>query len=201
VPARTNLRKSSDWANWLYKYTELSLNRDQSCETCHDLTRSRGPEGKKFPAPGFVDTQNTRNLTPVPEGSVDGLFGSLNTPSAGYAAFSPHFYWDAAEGLFVGGQFWNGRSPTLTDQSQPFLNPVEMAMPGKWAVVDRFKENPKSLRLFNRVYDIDLEQIPGYFGLAPASVTPPAGVLAAYDRMAKATSAKFVFPRPNSPRT
>jgi len=110
----------------LYFDTNLSLNRNQSCASCHD------------PASGFVDPVNVDTLSPVSAGSVDGEFGGLNAPSAAYAAFSPFFHWNGVDGLFVGGQFWNGRANTLAEQAAgPFLNPKEMAMPDEWSVVDR----------------------------------------------------------------
>ena len=38
-----------------------------------------------------------------------------------YAAFSPMFHFDAVAGLYVGGQFWDGRAATLADQSYNFV--------------------------------------------------------------------------------
>jgi len=140
----------------------------------------------KQPAASFADLDKIRNGTVVADGSVAGEFGTLNTPSAGYAAFSPFFHWDGNEGLCVGGQSWNGRANSLADQaSWPPLNPVEMAMPSKWAVVTRLKENPVYVRHFKNIYDIDLDPISGY-ELAPAGLTPPPGVIAAYAAMATA---------------
>lgn len=170
----------------LYRDQDLSLNRNQACETCHDLNRVRLGPGDRLPSPGFVDPDNVQNGTPVSDGSVAGRFGGLNAPSAGYAAFSPHFFWNSAEGLFMGGQFWNGRAASLADQAKgPFLNPVEMAMPSKWSVVTRIKEKAAYVQAFRRIYDLDLDAIPAHPN-APASATPPPGVLAAYDAMAKA---------------
>ncbi len=60
-------------------------------------------------------------------GIIDGRFGNRSAPTAAYAAFSPRFHYDEAEGLYVGGQFWDGRAATLADQAKaPFLNPAEM---------------------------------------------------------------------------
>lgn len=181
----------------LYRDEMLSLNRNQSCESCHSLKREfvlteirpGVIRPRRQPAASFADPDNIKNGTAVSDGSVASLSGQLNTPSAGYAAFSPFFHWDAEEGLYVGGQFWNGRASTLAEQAaQPPLNPVEMAMPSKWAVVSRLKQNGRYVKLFRRVYDIDLDQIPAY-ELAAPDITPPPGVYAAYDAMAKAIGA------------
>jgi cytochrome c peroxidase len=189
-----DLSKEQRLGRLLYKDTSLSLERNQSCESCHTLSRvevlTEVQSGKfryrKQPAVSFADPDNIRNGTFVADGSVAGEFGTLNTPSAGYAAFSPFFHWDGNEGLYIGGQFWNGRANSLKDQaSGPPLNPVEMAMPSKWAVVTRLKENPVYVRRFKNIYDIDLDLIPSY-EQAPAGLTSPPGVIAAYDAMAEA---------------
>ena len=73
---------------------------------------------------GFADPDKDK---PVSEGVIPSMFGGRNAPTAAYAAFSPPIYFDDVEGLWIGGQFWDGRSPTLKHQAmQPFLNPVEM---------------------------------------------------------------------------
>jgi cytochrome c peroxidase len=83
----------------------------------------------------------------------------------GYAAFSPAFYWNEEEELYMGGQFWDGRAATLTEQAKgPFLNPVEMAMESEAAVlaaiVDRKNPNAKTYtKLFDKVYGFDLSNL------------------------------------------
>ena len=161
----------------LYFDQNLSQNFNQSCASCH------------LPIAGFADPD--RNL-PVSEGSVAGLFGGRNAPSSAYAAFSPFFHWDAASELYVGGQFWDGRANTLAEQAAgPPTNPVEMALPDKWSVVDRLRTSspndpvhpgPNYVAKFKVVYNLDLNAIPAY---DPAQPVPP-GVLEIYDRMAKA---------------
>ena len=165
----------------LYFDQNLSLNGNQACSSCHD------------PAFGFVDPDNVINGTPVSDGSITTLTGGLNSPSAAYAAFSPFFHWNDVEGLFVGGQFWNGRANSLAEQAAgPFLNPVEMAMPDKWSVVDRLRTSadPDYQTMFLDVYNIDLSAITPYPKAIDVNTVPetnfPPGVLEAYDRMAKA---------------
>jgi cytochrome c peroxidase len=169
----------------LYEDVNLSLHRNQSCATCHSLAPSPGTVA----TPGFVDPVNVASGTPVSAGSVAGKTGALNTPSAGYAAFSPAFHWDKEEQLYVGGQFWNGRAATLAEQARgPILNPVEMAMPSEWAAVTRLKQDPEYRRRFREVYRLELAQIPDNEH-ATARNKAPAAVVAAYARMAQAIAA------------
>lgn len=102
----------------LYFDENLSINQNQACASCH------------LPTAGFADPDQH---LPVSEGSIAGKFGSRNSPSASYAAFFPEF---TLKGGIQGGQFWDGRAANLTEQAKgPFLNPVEMAMPNKAAVL------------------------------------------------------------------
>ena len=117
----------------IYRDTDLSLNFNQSCKTCH------------HPSAGFADPVNRRDPEnfPVSQGSDPMLYGGRNAPSAAYAGFSPVFEWNDAVGGYVGGMFWDGRATGLTlgdplaEQAQgPFQNPVEMGLsPG--IVVER----------------------------------------------------------------
>lgn len=173
----------------LYTDTNLSQKRNQSCASCHSLEKVRFAEESKFPAPGFVDPENVTTRSVTSAGSVAGNFGGLNAPSAGYAAFSPAFFFDEAEGLWIGGQFWNGRAATLEEQAKgPFLNPVEMAMPSRWAVVSEIKQNDKYIYLFSRVYGFDLTGVPSN-PMAPSDDAAPDSVYKAYDLMASAIAA------------
>ncbi|MGD8586759.1 MAG: cytochrome c peroxidase [Chloroflexota bacterium] len=110
----------------LYFDETLSQPTGQSCASCHD------------PDFAFVDPDSE---LPVSEGVFPGKFGDRNSPSAAYAMFSPILHINE-EGLYVGGQFWDGRATgydlgdPLADQALgPFLNPVEMANTDKRFVV------------------------------------------------------------------
>ncbi len=82
----------------------------------------------------------------VYRGAVPTRFGNRKPPSAAYATLSPifHFYdveGDGIEGLFVGGNFWDGRAtgevlgnPAADQALGPFLNPVEQNNSSKHAV-------------------------------------------------------------------
>ncbi len=168
----------------LYRDPNLSLNRNQSCATCHSLEPVAG--AGLPPAAGFVDPENVRRGTPVSAGSVAGRNGALNAQSVGYAAFSPAFHRDAAEKHYVGGQFWNGRAATLADQAgQPLLNPAEMAMPSAWTVIARLKEQARYVERFRAVYGLDLKAIPDPPPARP-DAPAPAAVGEAYARLSRA---------------
>ncbi|MDH4274194.1 MAG: c-type cytochrome [Gammaproteobacteria bacterium] len=138
----------------LYFDQNLSINRNQACASCHT-------------PPHFVDPANVANPanSPVSLGSDRTLNGGRNAPSAAYAAFSPLFHWNATDGLYIGGQFWDGRAGTLAEQAKgPFLNPVEMAMPSKGAVLKRIAERANSnfdryRKLFYSVYGVKTDQL------------------------------------------
>ncbi|MEQ1559072.1 MAG: cytochrome c peroxidase [Methyloglobulus sp.] len=168
----------------LYKDENLSLNRNQSCASCHSVQPYDYPQG----IPGFVDPDNVNTGTPVSLGSVSGAAGSLNAPSAGYAAYSPLFQWDSGIGGYKGGQFWNGRAKDLVEQAKgPFLNPAEMAMPSKWAVVRRLREDSRYPLWLWYVYGVNLLDVP-YDYQQDSSYTPPV-VDVVYDLVARAISA------------
>jgi cytochrome c peroxidase len=61
--------------------------------------------------------------------------------TASYAAHIPPLAFDEAEGLWVGGLFWDGRAASLAEQAKgPPLNPLEMANPDAEAVVASIRE-------------------------------------------------------------
>lgn len=170
----------------LFQDLNLSLKRNQSCATCHALTPVPIKPARGRPAvAAFADPANILSDTAVSTGSVGTRRGVLNAPSVGYAAFSPRFFWNAVDGLYMGGQFWNGRAANLVEQAgQPFLNPREMAMPDIAAVVGRLKENPEYQRRFLQVYGIDLSQVFVFTAAIRSGATH-----AAYDAMTRAIAA------------
>ncbi len=116
----------------------LSINQNQSCASCH------------APEVGWTGPDSAINAHgAVYEGSIPGRFGDRKPPTSAYATLSPIFYMDK-KGLFVGGNFWDGRATgeklgnPAADQAQgPFLNPAEQALPDSACVVYRVC-NPES---------------------------------------------------------
>jgi cytochrome c peroxidase len=107
----------------LFFDTNLSLNNNQSCATCH------------APSVGYVGPDTAINQAGgVYEGSIPGAFGDRKPPSAAYAGDSPILYFDGE--AWVGGMFWDGRAtgwtlgdPLAEQAKGPFLNPKEQAVP------------------------------------------------------------------------
>lgn len=121
----------------LFFDANLSNPAGQSCASCHD--------------PDHAFTDPDQNV-PTSEGVLPELKGSRNTPTALYARFSPPFHFDKAEGLYVGGQFLDGRAATLQKQAKgPFLNPLEMANPDRATVVAKVRQ-AEYAPLFEQVY-------------------------------------------------
>jgi len=115
----------------------LSTPVGQSCATCH------------APETGFA---NPNVDYPVSQGAHKDRFGNRNDLPAAYAAFSPPFHYDAEEGLYVGGQFWDGRSADLAEQAKgPFVNPLEMANPDEKTVVEKVR-NSEYAGLFREIF-------------------------------------------------
>lgn len=111
----------------------LSSPPGQSCASCHS------PESGWGPNPSI-----NHSIVGVYQGAVEGRFGNRKPPTAAYATLSPSLHYDKAEGLFIGGNFWDGRATgwhlgnPATDQAQgPFLNPVEHNNPDAQTVVKK----------------------------------------------------------------
>jgi cytochrome c peroxidase len=104
-----------------------------SCATCH------------APQVGFTGPVAGINAHgAVYRGAVPQRFGNRKPPSAAYATLSPVFHFDEEEGLFIGGNFWDGRAtgeklgnPAADQALGPFLNPVEQNNPSKKAVLEQ----------------------------------------------------------------
>ena len=161
----------------LYNDTNLSLNGNQSCQTCHHQSAK------------FADPENRMDpvAMPVSDGSVPTEFGGRNAPTAAYAGFSPPLECVVDDdGVFcTGGLFWDGRAtglektdtgginvgdvetgPTydpLADQAKgPFQNPIEMALdPDELIAKVRTKQYAK---LFKNAFGLnyDIFTIDGY---------------------------------------
>ena len=167
----------------IYEDKNLSINRNQSCLSCHD--------GKA----GFVDPENRKDpYNSVVSIGSDGISsGTRNCPSAAYAGFSPVFHWDDDVGGYVGGMFWDGRATgstlgdPLAEQAQgPFLNPGEMALPNASAVV-RIISKSRYAYLFKWVFPRT------NFNNIPETFDNVARAIAAFERSDKVTRFRSKF--------
>jgi cytochrome c peroxidase len=146
----------------------LSLERTQSCATCHN------------PDKGFIDDRTNNSSINAAHGLVAGAgslgddqvsIGDRNAPTVAYAAFSPDFYKGARQrpnkimtdlniGVyegFMGGQFLDGRAVDLKAQAEgPPIDATEMNMPSKSATVERLKENQTYIEGFEKIYGGDV---------------------------------------------
>jgi cytochrome c peroxidase len=126
------LTPKEELGKFIFFDENLSINENQSCATCHD------------PAAGWTGPESSINAHgAVYEGSIPGAFGDRKPPSAAYATQSPVLSVDR-KGLFVGGNFWDGRatgevlgSPAAEQAKGPFLNPVEQALPDAATLVGK----------------------------------------------------------------
>lgn len=133
-----------DLGRALFFDVNLSRNRTQSCATCHD------------PAEAFTDWRDNGVAEMASLGDDGVSLGDRHAPTASYAALSPPFQLND-DGDYVGGQFWDGRESDLEGQAGgPPLNPVEMNMPDKSAVVERLQENPLYDHEFKHLFGEDI---------------------------------------------
>jgi cytochrome c peroxidase len=132
APASAALTPMEDLGKAIF-FDKISSPDNQSCAACH------APEvGFTGPVPAI----NAHGS--VYPGAVPQRFGNRKPPAAAYATTAPNFHYDAAEGLFVGGNFWDGRAtgwnlgnPAADQALGPFLNPVEQNNPSKVAVLEQ----------------------------------------------------------------
>lgn len=114
----------------LYFETAISINRTQSCNSCHPLNNNGAGADHSKTGLGAL-----------------GKFGPRNDPptlNAGYQF----------------AQFWDGRSPTLKDQAKgPTLNPIEMGMPNGEAVVERLNEIPEYSDDFKKAFPSESDPV------------------------------------------
>jgi cytochrome c peroxidase len=142
---------------------ELSVNRNEACAFCH------------MPEAGFTGPISELNATTVAyPGSIRTRYSQRKPQSHAYAPFAPALHYNASQGDFVGGNFWDMRAtgmrldnPAAEQAQAPPLNPVEMGMPDAACVVYRMSQRPyRSLfeevwgrQSFKITWPADIEQV------------------------------------------
>lgn len=133
-------------------FDRISVPNSMACADCH------------APITGFTGPMAGINLHgSVYRGADAQNFGNRKPPSSAYATLSPVFYYDADEGLFVGGNFWDGRAtgerlgnPAAEQALGPFLNPAEHNVPDKQTVLMKIAESRYSV-LWETVWGEELK--------------------------------------------
>jgi cytochrome c peroxidase len=118
----------------LFDDKRFSATGQVACATCHDEKKA------------FTDSP-LRTSEGIKKGGKP-LTGTRNAPTVVNAAY-------------FATQFWDGRSPSLEDQSQhPFVNPVEMGLKDHRPILKIVRSDPEYVGAFEKV-----------FGKKPAQVT------------------------------
>ena len=178
VSAETQLTDKEELGKAIFFDANLSLNNNQSCATCH------APEAGWTGPTSLINEHGA-----VYEGSITGAFGDRKPPSSSYATQSPILHVDK-KGVFVGGNFWDGRatgetlgSPAAEQALGPFLNPMEQALDTPADVVTKVCASG---------YGDDFKAVWG------DSVCEPANVASAYDKIGYSIAAYEASPEVNA---
>jgi cytochrome c peroxidase len=163
----------------------LSVNRNEACAFCH------------MPETGFTGPVSELNKTTASyPGSVRTRFSGRKPQTHTYATFTPVLHFNASQGDFVGGAFWDMRatgirlnSPIAEQAQGPPLNPVEMGLSDSACIVYRISqsqyrflaENVWGPQAFAIHWPDDVEKVCSRPGPAPTSDPYPVH-LAAIDR-------------------
>ncbi|MFC1866428.1 cytochrome c peroxidase [Chloroflexota bacterium] len=147
IPTSSELFLIEQLGKEIFFDRNLSSSGAQSCATCHGI------------AVGFTGPKADINAAgTVYPGAVDTLFGNRKPPTAAYGNDSPVLYYDEAEGIWIGGMFWDGRATgwtmgdPLAEQAQgPFLNPLEQNLPDAYSVCIKVAQSDYA-DLFKRVW-------------------------------------------------
>jgi cytochrome c peroxidase len=110
----------------LFNDKRFSATREVACEHCHEVKKA------------FTDSPLQTSEGILKAGKV--LTGTRNAPTVVNAA-----YFDS--------MFWDGRSPSLEDQSQhPFVNPVEMGLKDHKPILKIVRSDPAYVKAFEQVF-------------------------------------------------
>jgi len=104
----------------LFYDRNLSVERNEACAFCH------------MPETGFSGPVSALNQTTVSyPGSIRTRFSGRNPQTHGYASFSPVLHYNATQGDFVGGAFWDMRATGLRLNS-PWPNRPKVRRSTRW---------------------------------------------------------------------
>ena len=143
----------------LFNDTNLSSQKNQSCASCHDKSVA------------FADADKNN---PTSKGSVSSLFGTRNTPSIAYSAFTPALHQETEDGETL----WK------------FLNPIEMNNKDAADVIAKLRTSPTA-NLFREIFGGDALDV----GKEDQAFTQLAQAIATFERTPEFSpfSSKFDF--------
>lgn len=147
----------------------LSVNKQEACSFCH------------MPETGYTGRSEVLNQTTVAyPGSVRTRFSARKPMSYTYATLAPVLHYNATQGDFYGGNFWDMRatgyklqSPAAEQAQGPPTNPVEMGLPDSACVAYRLATG-RYASLFIEVWGDSITHI-SFPGNAEKVCTTPAG--------------------------
>ena len=145
----------------------LSVNKNEACSFCHT------------PETGFTGPIASLNQTTVAyPGSVRTRFSQRKPQSYMYATFAPVLHYNALQGDFVGGNFWDMRAsgyrlqdPSAEQAQGPPTNPVEMGLPDSACLAYRLSQSPYR-KLFEKVWGPDVFAIQWPANVEKVCATP-----------------------------
>ena len=150
IPAKAEIASMSmieRLGKMLFLDKSLSVNKNQSCATCHAAEFGfTGPKGK-------INEHGA-----VYPGSIPTLFGDRKPPTSAYGGESPLLFYNEVDEVWMGGMFWDGHAtgwtlgdPLAEQAKGPFLNPVEQALPDAQTLCWRVYKSSYA-RLFRQVW-------------------------------------------------
>lgn len=153
-------------------FDKISQPGSMACADCH------------APSVGFTGPNPAINRHgAIYPGAVPQRAGNRKPPASSYASFSPIFHFDNDDGVFEGGNFWDGRAtgahlgnPAADQALGPFLNPVEQNNPSMTAVLAKIAGS-KYAGLWTEVWG------------EPIRTDTPANIQLNYDRVGLAIAA------------
>lgn len=144
-PYQTSL---AELGQQLFFDTSLSVNRTQSCASCHD------------PARAFTDTRLNQVNAAASLGADGVSLGDRQAPALTYAGSTPEFH-EVEQGLFAGGFFWDGRATSLEHQAiSPLYSEIEMALTDEAALKSRLIENEFYKQAFTALFSDNIFERP-----------------------------------------
>jgi cytochrome c peroxidase len=160
-------------------FDKISEPGNMACADCHSPS-----VGFTGPLPGVMLHGS------VYRGAVAQRHGDRRPPSAAYGGDSPVLHFDDAEGVWIGGMFWDGRAtgwtlddPLAEQALGPFLNPAEQNNPDPATVLQKIAGS-KYAGLWVKVY--------GPMSLDPADVhenyVKVGRAIAAYERSSEVSA-------------